>query len=103
MELNEIRAKIDKIDEELVDLYKKRMMLCAEVAKYKRDNNMPVLDSARERALLTKISELSGPEFEEYSRTLYSTILDISHAYQNKILGNTSNLYDNTEACSEIL
>ena len=98
MELNEIRTQIDKIDEELVNLYKKRMKLCAEVAEYKRDNNMPVLDSARERALLTKISDMSGPEFEEYSRTLYSTLLDLSRAYQSKILGNTSKLYGDIEA-----
>ena len=98
MELDEIRTKIDKIDEELVNLYKKRMELCAEVAEYKRDNNIPVLDSSRERALLTKVSELSGSEFEEYSRTLYSTILDLSRAYQSKKLGNTSKLYDNIES-----
>ena len=98
MELNEIRTQIDKIDEELVELYKKRMNLCAEVAEYKRDNNMPVLDSARERALLTKISDMSGPEFEEYTRTLYSTLLDLSRAYQSKILGNTSKLYGEIES-----
>ena len=97
MELNKIRTEIDRIDEELVTLYKKRMHLCAEIAEYKRANNMPILDSSRERALLTKISELSGAEFEEYSRTLYSTILDLSRSYQNKILGNTSKLYDDIE------
>lgn len=97
MELNEIRTEIDHVDAELVALYKKRMKLCAEVAEYKRANNMPILDSSRERALLTKISELSGTEFEEYSRTLYSTILDLSRSYQNKILGNTSRLYDDID------
>ena len=98
MELNEIRNEIDKIDEALVDLYKKRMNLCAEVAEYKHANNIPVLDSSRERALLARVSELSGAEFEEYSRTLYSTILDLSRSYQNKILGNTSKLYDSIES-----
>lgn len=97
MELNEIRKEIDKIDEELVALYKKRMSICAEVAEYKRANNMPVLDTSRERNLLSKVSELSGSEFEEYTRTLYSTILDLSRAYQSKILGNTSKLYSSIE------
>lgn len=97
MELNEIRNEIDKIDAELVELYKKRMTLSANVAQYKRENNMPILDSARERALLNKVSELSRENFEEYTRTLYATILDLSRSYQHKILGNTSALYTSIE------
>ena len=101
MELNEIRKEIDAIDSELVELYKKRMSLAANVAEYKKANNMPVLDSSRERALLNKVSELSGEEFEEYTRTLYSTILDLSRSYQHKILGNTSALYSSIEKAVE--
>ena len=97
MELNDIRKEIDSVDAQLVELYKKRMQLSAEVAEYKRSNNMPILDSSRERALLAKISEMSGTEFEEYSRTLYSTILDLSRSYQHKILGHTSALCEKIE------
>lgn len=93
MDLNEIRSKIDNIDSQLVKLYIERMTTCAEVAEYKKQNNMPVLDSSRERALLEKISELSGEEFEEYTRNLYSTILSLSRSYQHKILGTSSTLY----------
>ena len=96
MDLNDIRKEIDTVDAQLVELYKKRMQLSAEVAEYKKINNVPILDSSRERALLAKISELSGEEFEEYARTLYSTILDLSRSYQHKILGHTSKL------CEEI-
>ena len=101
MELNDIRNEIDKIDAELIELYKKRMTLSARVAEYKRANDIPVLDSSRERDLLNKVSKLSGEEFEEYTRTLYSTILDLSKSYQHKILGNTSTLYSNIENAVE--
>ncbi len=94
MELCELREQIDKIDRELVELFIKRMNCSAGVAEYKREHGIPVLDAARERALLNKISELSGEEFEEYSRTLYSTILDLSRSYQHKQLGETSELYE---------
>ena len=97
MDLNDIRKEIDTVDAQLVELYKKRMQLSAEVAEYKRNNNMPILDSSREGALLAKISEMSGEEFEEYARTLYSTILDLSRSYQHKILGHTSNLCEKIE------
>lgn len=93
MELNELRNQIDAIDRELVELFKKRMNVSAEVAEYKRQTGMNVLDSSRERALLSKVSELSGEEFEEYTRTLYATILDLSRSYQHRNLGNNSRLY----------
>ena len=93
MELNKLREEIDSIDREIVALFKRRMNVSAEVAEYKRDNNMPVFDPARERALLDKISELSGEELEEYSRTLYSTVMDLSKSYQHTRLNSDSALY----------
>ena len=94
MELNELRQQIDAIDRELVALFIKRMNCSAGVAEYKKEHNMPVLDASRERALLNKISELSGEDFEDYTRTLYSTILDLSRSYQHTKLGETSELYN---------
>ena len=101
MELNELRAQIDQIDEELVDLFKKRMNVSAAVAEYKRQTGMNVLDTSRERALLNKVSELSGEEYEEYTRTLYSTILDLSRSYQHRKMGDTSRLYTEIEDAIE--
>ncbi len=93
MELKDLREQIDRIDRELVPLFIERMHVSAGVAEYKRENGMPVLDASRERALLDKISELSGEEFEEYSRTLYATILDLSRSYQYHKLAEESPLY----------
>jgi chorismate mutase/prephenate dehydratase len=94
MELNELRQQIDEIDRELVSLFIRRMNCSADVAEYKREHGIPVLDASRERALLSKISELSGEEFEGYSRTLYSTILSLSRSYQHRQLGETTELYN---------
>ena len=102
MELNELRTQIDQIDEELVDLFKKRMNVSAAVAEYKRQTGMNVLDTSRERALLNKVSELSGEEYEEYTRTLYSTILDLSRSYQHRKMGDTSRLYTEIEQALEV-
>ena len=93
MELSELRQQIDGIDRQLVELFIKRMNVAAEVAEYKRENGMNVLDASRERALLAKVSELSGEDFEEYTRTLYATVLDLSRSYQHKCLGDASRLY----------
>lgn len=90
--LEESRAAIDRIDRELVKLFCERMNVSADVAEYKRSVGKAVTDTARERALLCKISELAGPEMEEYARTLYASILSISKAYQHERLNTSSKL-----------
>ena len=92
--LNDLREQIDGIDRELTELFVRRMKVCADVAKYKKETGMPVLDSSRERELLGKVSELAGEDMEEYTRTLYSTILALSRSYQHAALGQTSKLYN---------
>ncbi|MBR2292691.1 MAG: prephenate dehydratase [Clostridia bacterium] len=101
MELKELREQIDAVDRELVPLFIKRMNLSAEVAEYKREHEMQVLDASRERALLEKISERAGEDFEEYARTLYATILDLSRSYQHKRLGGASSLYEEISSAME--
>ena len=90
MELDELRKQIDQIDRELVELFKARMSVSAQVAEYKKENGMAVFDPSRERALLGKISELSGEELEEYSIALYRTILELSRSYQQKQIDRDS-------------
>ncbi len=90
--LEESRAAIDRIDRELVKLFCERMQVSADVADYKRSVGKAVTDPARERALLSKVSELAGPEMEEDVRTLYATILSLSKAYQHERLNTSSPL-----------
>ena len=106
MDISELRTQIDSIDKELVELFKKRMNVSADVAEYKRQNGMRVLDASRERALLAKVSELSGKEFEEYTRVLYATILDLSRSYQHRRLETSKEfctLFDNALANTQKL
>ena len=45
--LSEIRTEIDSIDEQIIELFKKRMDCAKEVGNYKKANNIPVLNQAR--------------------------------------------------------
>ena len=90
--LDESREKIDRIDREMVRLFCERMQVAADVAEYKRAVGKPVTDAARERALLSKISDLAGVEMEDYARTLYATLLSVSKAYQHEKLNTASSL-----------
>lgn len=93
LDLNKLREEINEIDQEMVALFKKRMNVAASVAKYKKEKGLPVLDAARERALLGRISDMAGEELDGYARTLYHTMLDVSRAYQYTKLGSQSVVY----------
>lgn len=93
LDLKKLREEINEIDQEMVALFKKRMNVAASVAKYKKEKGLPVLDAARERALLGRISDMAGEELDGYARTLYHTMLDVSRAYQYTKLGSQSVVY----------
>ena len=101
MDLSEIRQQIDEIDQELVELFCRRMSLSAQVADYKKANNLPIFVPARERAILQKVAELAGPEMENYTRVLYSMLFELSRSYQSKRNGEISPLYQSISKAIE--
>ena len=98
LDLTKLREEINETDREIVELFKKRMNIAASVAEYKKQKGLPVLDAARERALLARISDMAGEEFEGYARTLYHTMLDVSRAYQYTKLNSHSEVYEDIKA-----
>ena len=101
MDLSQIRQEIDGIDQELVQLFCKRMNLSAQVADYKKANNLPIFVPARERAILQKVAEMAGPEMENYTRVLYSMLFELSRSYQSKRNGEMSPLYESISPAIE--
>ena len=93
MDLSEIRQDIDRIDDQLVQLFCERMNLSAKVADYKKANNLPIYHPGRERAILQKVAEKAGPEMENYTRVMYSMLFELSRSYQSKRNGELSPLY----------
>lgn len=99
MELEEIRKNIDRIDSQLVELFKERMKCAAEVAKYKSENGVRIYDPNRERALLNRVSELAGEEHETSVRVMFSLLMELSRSYQGKIILPKSK-YEDIIACA---
>ena len=93
MNLEELRVKIDEIDREMTRLFEARMDVAAQIAEYKRENKLPVLDAGREREKINAISDSVRPEFQSYIQTLYSTIMDLSKNYQNALNQRKSELH----------
>ena len=84
MDIKDLRKEIDEIDDELVRLFVKRMDVSAQVADYKKANNLPILVPAREREKLLDVSTKAGDEMANYTRVLYSMIFELSRSYQSK-------------------
>ncbi len=92
MDLDKCREKIDSIDKELVSLFVQRMEVAKDVAEYKKANGKGVYDAERERKLLEKVEDAAGEEYGDYTRRLYSSILEISKAYQSRQIAPPSGL-----------
>ena len=84
MDLQDLRKEIDTIDDELVRLFGKRMEIAAQIADYKKANNLPILVPAREREKLVDVAAKAGPEMANYTRVLYSMLFELSRSYQSK-------------------
>ena len=101
MDLQELRVKIDDIDRELTRLFEARMDVASEIAAWKRENNMPVLDAARERDKLADIAASVRPDLQTYVQMLYSTMFELSRSYQSEQLREKSSLREEVEAAIE--
>jgi chorismate mutase len=58
-DLDEIRTRIDDVDQRLIALLAERGALVGEVVHYKRAHHMPVVDRAREDRMLLRIADLA--------------------------------------------
>ena len=86
MDLQELRAKIDQIDDELIGLFEQRMDLSAEVARYKKQHNIPVHDPVREQEILDNLSSKVKDGHESAIVALYTLLFELSRNEQEKIL-----------------
>lgn len=56
--LSELRRQIDQIDEQMLELLSKRMRISREIGIYKKEHNMPILQSPRYTEILEKRSNM---------------------------------------------
>ena len=85
MELTDIRANIDRIDDQLVKLFTERMDCARQVAEVKQETGRPIRDHARERAIVNRLTALAGDDYAPYVRALYAHIFDLSRSRQSAV------------------
>ena len=78
-ELDQIRANINSIDEQMAQLFQKRMELSAQVAAYKKSRGLSIRDAARERELIERNSRnLADPDIGPYYVQFLRIVIDLS-------------------------
>ena len=85
--LEEARNIISQTDGKIAALFEERMRAVEEVARYKKERGLPIVDAERERALLEKNLALIGDgEYRPYFVGVFKALTDVSKSYQRKLL-----------------
>ncbi|MCG9598401.1 prephenate dehydratase [Vibrio sp. Isolate25] len=92
--LDEIRLRLNELDDEMLKLLSERRKLSIEVAKSKVQTSKPVRDAAREQQLLVKLINAGRDKYEldaQYITKLFHTIIEDSVLLQQSYLQNLAN------------
>lgn len=86
--LNELRRQIDELDNQLLDLLAKRMRVSREIGQYKKEHDMPVLQTARYDEILSKrVSQAQDMDMDgEFMQTILAAIHEESIRQQMVII-----------------
>ena len=94
MDLKDYRKQIDEIDDQMVELFHRRMEVASAIAQYKKENGLQVLDASREREKLADVCGKVPQEMRNYTSVLYSSLFELSRSYQNQKLQTGTDLSD---------
>ncbi len=92
MDLMDYRRTLDEIDDQLIELFRRRMETVSEIAAYKKEHSLPVLDAGRERAKVKELSDKMPPDMKSYTGVLYASLFELSRSYQNRQLDRYTDL-----------
>lgn len=86
-DLLELRKEIDEIDNQIVALYEKRMVVAEGVAKYKISTGKKVFDKEREEQKLEALTSKASSMFTKHGiRELFEQIMAMSRKKQYQLL-----------------
>ena len=89
--IDQLRAKIDVIDENILYALASRMKVSRKIGEYKKANNVAILQTSRWDAVLEKVVE-KGEEYglnDRFIKTVFNAIHEASVEVQNEIISDT--------------
>jgi chorismate mutase len=76
MKIEDWRIRIDELNDEIISLLNKRATYATEIGKIKKQQGLPVFDSAREDSVLEKVATLTkGPLTPESVKNIFKVIM----------------------------
>ena len=96
--LEEARKIINEVDRQMVELFIKRMRAAELVYEYKRDMGLPILDQAREDAVVEQNAALVEDEvLRGYYMDYQKHLMGVSRAYQYRMQSGLKVAYSGVE------
>lgn len=92
-DLDALRNEMNGINDEMLQLFLRRMQVSGEIAAYKKEHDLPILSKGREREILGEVAEKSG-DLELYAHRFFSNLMELSRAYQNSLTARQTPLID---------
>lgn len=94
MDLQEVRNKIDAIDDKIAKLYAERMELAADVAENKAKDGLQVENSEREKQIISRVTAGLPDGMKLYCKQVFETMFETSKAYQYGVVDGKSPVKD---------
>jgi chorismate mutase/prephenate dehydratase len=85
-DLELLRNQINEVDEELIELFLKRLKIVSQVGEYKKRKGLQILDTAREKQIIDKYTDKAENDTEKkYVREFLENLMSISRKVQGEI------------------
>ena len=84
--LEEARGVINDVDARMAALFVERMGAVADVAAYKAQRGIPVLDAERERAVIARNAQLVPDDMRPYYVRFLEHMMEVSREYQHDMI-----------------
>lgn len=86
-EILRLREEIDVIDRQLADLFVRRMECAGRIAACKQQRGLPVLDAAREKAMIAREQEyVEDPALRPLYVRFLSSLIALSREHQETLI-----------------
>jgi len=78
------RDRIDVIDRNIVKLLLSRFKLAEQIADYKKNYKLKLIDKKREHHIINNVKNYSGKKHQTFLKKIFSDIIDYSKKVQSK-------------------
>lgn len=85
--IEELRKEVRKTDQQMAELFQKRMEIVRGIASYKKARGLQVKDADQEKRVLEKnLSLIGDEELKPYYLLFMQEVIDISCRYQEYLI-----------------